>query len=261
MTTKKPLRKGVSASRTARKGPTARKRTAGPKPTVQAATVKDQVQGVLAWLERQGTKQTRDGMARYGIPSDKAFGVSIGALRDHSKQLGKNHALALALWDTGRYEPRMLAAFVDDPVQVTAAQMDRWAKQFDNWAVCDHACFHLFDRTPHAWGRVAQWAGRREEFVKRAAFAMLWGLTVHDKSAADAPFLHGLALIERAATDERHLVKKAVNMSLRAIGKRNASLRVAAMATAKRLSESGDATARWVGTDALRELSRLRSRT
>ena len=261
MTTRKSRLKGVSASPTARKAPTAKKVTAGRKPGVSESSVKDEVQGVLAWLERQGTKQTRDGMARYGIPSDKAFGVSIGALRDHAKQLGRNHALAVALWDTGRYEPRMLAAFVDYPVQVTAAQMDRWAKEFDNWAVCDHACFHLFDRTAHAWGKVAQWAGRREEFVKRAAFAMLWGLTVHDKSAADARFLQGLVLIERAATDERHFVKKAVNMALRAIGKRNAVLRRAAMATAKRLSESGDATTRWVGTDALRELARLRSRT
>lgn len=136
--------------------------------------------------------------------------------------------------------------------------MDRWAREFDNWAVCDHACFHLFDRTPHAWRKVAAWAGRRDEFVKRAAFATLWGLTVHDKQATDEQFEHGLALIERAASDERHYVKKAVNMALRAIGKRNAALQRASIGLAARLSESPDETARWVGRDALRELSTAR---
>lgn len=239
----------------------ARRKVAPPgKPaTAPRQPAKVEVRSLLAWLKRTGTKRGRDDMARYGIPSDTAYGVGIGVLKQKSKQLGKSHDLALALWESGRYEARMLAAFVDEPERVTVAQMDRWARDFDNWAVCDHACFHLFDRTPHAWGRVSAWAGRREEFVKRAAFALLWGLTVHDKAAGDAAFLEGLALIERAASDERHFVKKAVNMALRATGRRNATLRAAAVALSKRLSASDDATARWVGKDALREI--LRSRT
>lgn len=225
------------------------------------ATAGDDAPAVLAWLERQGKKSVRDGMARYGIPQGNAFGVAISALRQQAKQLGRNHDLALALWDTGQYEARMLAAFVGEPERLTSAQMDRWAKEFDNWAVCDHACFHLFDRSPHAWGRVEGWAKRREEFVKRAAFALLWGLTVHDKAASDAQFVQGLALIERAATDERHYVHKAVNMALRATGKRKPSLRAPAITVARRLAESSNDSARWVGKDALRELSRLKSRT
>ncbi len=149
----------------------------------------------------------------------------------------------------------MLATFVDEPERVTAAQMERWCLDFDNWAICDTACFALFDRTPHAWGKVAAWAGRREEFVKRTAFALLWSLTVHDKESGDAPFLRGLALIERGAADDRNFVKKAVNMALRAVGKRNPALHVAAVATSRRLADSTDATARWVGKDALRELT------
>lgn len=205
-------------------------------------------------LRKRGKKNVRDGMARFAIPNDKAFGVSVGDLRKYAKELGRNHELATALWDTGWYEARMLAVFVDDPQQVTPAQMDRWCRDFDNWAICDTACFHLFDRTPHAWRKVQQWSGRREEFEKRAAFALLWSLSVHDKQAADEPFIRGLALIERAADDDRNFVKKAVNMALRAIGKRNAALHAAAMESAQRLAELTNTTSRWIGKDALREL-------
>ena len=135
------------------------------------------------------------------------------------------------------------------------AQMDRWCKDFDNWAFCDAMAFNLFDRSPHAWDMVAQWSNRRKEFEKRTAFALLWSLTVHDKSAGDERFEQGLALIEREAGDERHFVKKATNMALRAIGKRNRALNAAATEVARRLANSPDATARWVGKDALRELT------
>jgi 3-methyladenine DNA glycosylase AlkD len=148
----------------------------------------------------------------------------------------------------------MLATFVDEPARVTPAQMDRWVRDFDNWAICDTACFALFDRTPHAWRKVTQWASRREEFIKRTAFALIWSLSVHDKDPSDEQFIKGLHLIERAATDERHFVKKAVNMALRAVGKRNAALNVAAVAVARRLAASPQAEPRWVGKDALREL-------
>lgn len=215
---------------------------------------KKEVDAVIAWLKRQGSKAGRDAMARYAIPSDKAFGVSVGALKRESKRLGRNHELAAALWISGWYEARMLATFVDEPEHVSAAQMERWCRDFDNWAIVDTACFALFDRTPHAWDKVAQWAGRREEFQRRAAFALLWSLTMHDKRASDAQFVKGLQLIEGAASDERNFVKKAVNMALRAVGKRNAALNAAAVTVAERLSKSEDPTARWVGKDALREL-------
>ncbi|HEX9391859.1 MAG TPA: DNA alkylation repair protein [Usitatibacteraceae bacterium] len=215
----------------------------------------DEVETALKWLKRHGSKATLDGMARYAIPSDKAYGVAMKDIKALGKQLGHNHALALALWDTAVYEARMLASFVGDPAKLTSAQMDRWCKDFDNWAFCDAMCFNLFDRTPHAWAKVAEWSGKRNEFEKRTAFALLWSLTVHDKRAGDEPFLQGLKLIEGAAGDERNFVKKAVNMALRAIGKRNPALRAAAVETARRLAASADATARWVGKDALRELT------
>jgi 3-methyladenine DNA glycosylase AlkD len=214
------------------------------------------VAGALAWLKRRGTRKNRDGMARYAIVAPKAFGVPVSAIQQLGKRLGRDHALAAGLWKSGWYEARMLAAFVDEPGKVTAAQMDRWARDFDNWAVCDHQCFHLFDRTPHAWRKIEQWSRRREEFVKRAAFALLASVALHDKVTGDAPFMRSLVLIEAAASDERNFVKKGVSWALRGVGRRSRTLNAASVNTAQRLKQSPDsAAARWIGRDALRELT------
>ncbi len=223
--------------------------------TMTRSTVEAELESALAWLRRHSSKRNREAMARFAIPSDHALGVSVSNIRVLGKKLGSNHALAAALWKTGVYEARMLASFVDEPAQVTSAQMDRWCREFDNWAVCDTLCFALFDRTPHAWEKIAQWRNLPGEFQKRAAFALLWALTVHDKQAEDGLFQKGLGYIEEAATDGRNFVKKAVNMALRATGKRNLALNTAAVKVARRLAESSDATSRWVGKDALRELT------
>ena len=224
-------------------------------PAAGAASLDDRVRSALTSLKRRSTKATLDGMARYAIPSDHAYGVAMRDIKALGKALGRDHALAIALWDTGVYEARMLASFVGDPELLTASQMDRWCKDFDNWAFCDAMSFNLFDRSPLAWAKVTQWSSRRGEFEKRTAFALLWSLTVHDKSAGDEPFIRGLTFIEREAADERNFVKKAVNMALRAIGKRNRKLNAAAVDVARRLAKSTDAAARWVGKDALRELT------
>lgn len=210
----------------------------------------------VASLKRLASKQVRDGMARYGLPSDNAFGVSVGNIQALAKILGRNHQLAAALWETRWYEARMLAGFIDEPALVTPAQMDRWCRDFDNWGICDTVCFHLFDRTPHAFAKVSKWADHRGEFVRRAAFALLASLALHDKQADDATFLKCLPLVEGAATDERNFVKKGVSWALRGIGRRNAALHPAAVELARRLSTSSHAAARWVGKDALRDLMR-----
>jgi 3-methyladenine DNA glycosylase AlkD len=200
-------------------------------------------------------------MARFGIPSTKAFGVTVGALRAYAKKLGRDHALAGALWKSGWYEARMLAAFVDDPEQVTPQQMERWAADFDSWAICDTVCFALFDRTPHAWEKVHSWACARPEFKRRAAFALLWALRVHDKRAPEQRFLECLPLIEMGALDERDYVKKGVDMALRAIGKRSSpAVRKAVLELAKRMSTSTEGARAWVGRSTLRELADIRSR-
>ena len=236
----------------------ARKRTSKVSPPKGRPRPRDTAADVahaLKWLERRGTKKNREGMARYGIVAKKVFGVSMGTMQSLAKEFGRDHALSQALWKTGWFEARMLASMVGEPDRVTPAQMERWAKAFDNWAVCDTATFVLFDRTPHAWTKVREWSKREEEFVKRAAFAMLASLTVHDRQAPDEKFLEGLVLIEREATDQRNFVKKAVNWALRSIGKRSLELNSAAVAVARRLAVADDSTSRWIGKDALREIT------
>ncbi len=210
---------------------------------------------MLRWLERRGTARNREGMAHFGIRPARTFGVSLATMRPLVRRLGRDHALAVALWDSGWHEARVLAAFVEDPAAVTPAQMDAWCRAFDNWAVCDTVCTHLFARTPHAWRKAEQWSRRKAEFQKRAGFAMMAGLTVQDKTSPDARFARLLPIIARAAEDDRHFVKKAVNWALRQIGKRNVTLNAAALTVAHRLAASSDAAPRWVGKDAVRELS------
>ena len=158
-------------------------------------SVEQQVADSLAWLKKHSTKANRDGMARYALPSDHAYGVAMRDIKALGKTVGRNHPLALALWKTGVYEARMLASFVGDPEKLTPAQMDKWVRSFDNWAFCDAMSFNLFDRSPHAWGKVKVWSRRKGEFEKRTAFALLWSLALHDKTSSDEPFIEGLALI------------------------------------------------------------------
>lgn len=223
--------------------------------TKPESSLEEEVQSALKWLKRHATKRTLDGMARYGLPSDNALGVSVADIRLLARQLGRNHELAAALWETGVYEARMLTSYVGEPTRVTAAQMDRWCREFDNWGICDTLCFHLFDRTPFAWKKAVQWSASPREFVKRAGFALMASLVVHDKAAPGPRFLAFLPLIEQGAQDERNFVKKGVNWALRCIGKRDPALNLAAIAVAKRLALSKEASCRWVGKDALRELA------
>ena len=223
--------------------------------STQADETSATVDRALRALERKGTTRNRAGMARYGLVAQKVFGVSVAEIHGLAARFGRDHALALALFDTGWYEARLLAAFVDEPARVTAAQMDRWARDFENWGDCDTAVMHLFDRTPHAWNKVGIWCGRTREFVKRAGFAMIASLALNDRSAPDSRFVAALALVEREAGDERHFVKKAVNWALRSVGCRNAALHARAIAVAARLAEASEAAPRWIGTDALRQLA------
>jgi 3-methyladenine DNA glycosylase AlkD len=211
---------------------------------------------VMAWLKRSGSAKAAAGLARYGLPTEKAFGVPVAVLRGQAKRIGRDHPLALKLWDTGWLEARLLASLIGDPGKVTPAQMDHWCRGFDNWGVVDTACFALFDRSPHAWKKVAPWVKRRGEFQKRAGFVLMACLAAHDKTAPDAAFLKFLPMIESGASDERNFVKKGVSWALRHIGHRNAALHAAALETATRMSKSEDRTVRWVGKDAVRDITR-----
>lgn len=216
------------------------------------------VKATLAALKSKARPSFRIDMEkRFGIVTDNAFGVSMADIKLLGKKLGRDQDLALALWATGVYEARLLASLVGEPAKMTPALMDQWCKDFDNWAVCDTLCFNLFDRTPHAYAKIDKWTKAKPEFVKRAGFALLATMALHDKKAFDEEFLSRFALIEREAEDDRNFVKKAVNWSLRAIcTRRSPALKTAATACARRLAQSQNATARWIGKDALRKFTK-----
>jgi 3-methyladenine DNA glycosylase AlkD len=215
-----------------------------------------QASDAVAWLRARGNPKFRDGLARYGLPTEKAFGVSVATIKQYARTLGRDHDLAIALWKTGWTDARMLAALVGEPHRVTAAEMDAWCRDFDSWGIVDTICFTLWDRSPLAWKKATQWVKRKPEFEKRAGFVLMACLAAHDKQATDAGFHNFLPLIEVGASDDRNFVKKGVSWALRHIGHRNRKLHAAAIKTATRLAASEHPTRRWVGRDALRDLQR-----
>jgi 3-methyladenine DNA glycosylase AlkD len=234
---------------------------------IAGACAEMQVEEILKWLESVGSQENREGMSKFGINASRALGVSMPSLRAKAKEIGTDHGLADGLWASSLHEARILACLVDDPRQVTGSQMERWVKDFDSWDLCDQCCSNLFSRTTAAYGKAEDWSGRDEEFVKRAGFVLMATLAVHDKKAKDEKFLHFLPLIMRESDDERNFVMKAVNWSLRQIGKRNGRLNEAAIAVAMEIRSKDSRSARWIASDALRELTgdevlrRIRRRT
>ena len=210
---------------------------------------------IIQRLHLLANPENVEGMARYGINKNNNLGILIYQLRLLAKEIGRDHAFALKLWDSGIHDARLLACFIDDPKEVTADQMDAWAQDFDSWDICDQACTSLFDRTSSAYEKVHQWADQEKELVKRAAFSLLAGLAVHDKKANDQMFIDLLPLLITHAVDDRNYVKKAVNWALRSIGKRNLSLNKKALATAAEIQKLQARSARWIASDAIRELT------
>ncbi len=220
---------------------------------VKVNSMKDLKQ-VLQELKRRGNPANVEGMARFGMTPDQRLGVSVPEMRKIARQVGKNHSLALTLWKTGIPEARIVAGMVADPHKLTEAEMDDWVTDFNSWDVCDQVCMNLFDKSPLAWKKVRDWANREEEFVKRAAFALLACLAWHDKNAEDSSFTGYFSIIREASTDERNFVKKAVNWALRHIGKRNRRLNQAAIQLAREIQDIDSKAARWIARDAIREL-------
>jgi 3-methyladenine DNA glycosylase AlkD len=215
---------------------------------------------VLEILRHKSDSDNRAGMARYGIDVTKALGVSMPDIRSIGNSVQKDHLLAGELWESDIHEARILASLVDHPKWVTSEQMEQWALDFNSWDLCDQVCGNLFDKSDYAPEKIIAWSTRSEEFVKRAAFALIAWRAVHDKKLPDEPFLAYLPIILKASDDPRNFVKKAVNWALRQIGKRSASLYVPALETAIKLADSKNATARWIGRDAVKELDSTKMR-
>jgi 3-methyladenine DNA glycosylase AlkD len=209
---------------------------------------------VVRTLERMGDRSRLEGMARFGIDTGRAVGVTVTELRRFARDLGHDHELAAALWASGVHEARLLASLVDEPAKVSEAQMEAWVADLDSWDVCDGVCGNLFDRTPFALDKAVEWSSREPEFEKRAAFALMASAAVHRKDLSDAAFASLLPVIRAQTTDERNYVKKAVSWALRQIGKRSSGLNRRAIHTAEQIERIDSRAARWVARDALREL-------
>jgi 3-methyladenine DNA glycosylase AlkD len=209
---------------------------------------------VLRELKALGDPKVRAKMAYFGVSVPKAHGVSTPVLQQFAKHIGKDHQLAQQLWKSGIHEAKILATFIGESEKVNAAEMERWARDFDSWDVVDAACCYLYAQARPAWSKAAAWSNRREEFVKRASFSLMAYLSYKDKTASDERFARFLRVIEREAYDERNFVKKAVNWALRNIGKRNARLNREAIRAAERVRLQNRRAARWIAADALREL-------
>jgi 3-methyladenine DNA glycosylase AlkD len=213
-----------------------------------------EVKQIVDQLRSIGNPKAVEGMARFGIQSSNSFGVSVPKLRTLAREVGRDHQLALELWETGLHDARLLAPMIDDPRQVTVAQMEKWVRDFDSWDVVDGCCGNLFDKTPFAVAKANDWCRREAEYEKRAGFVLMAELAVHDKNAKDQVFLEFLPLIIAGASDKRNFVKKAVNWSLRQIGKRNLRLNRAAISTALKIQKMESGASKWIASDALREL-------
>jgi 3-methyladenine DNA glycosylase AlkD len=209
---------------------------------------------VLKKLKAKARPDQLEGMARFGIVADQRLGVSVPDIRKIAKELGKDHKLAIELWKTGVPEAKIVAAMIDEPEKLTETQTENWVKDINSWDVCDQVCMNLFEKSPLAWKKIPDWSEREEEFTKRAAYALIACLAWHDKNAEDAKFIKLFPAIERGARDERNFVKKAVNWALRSIGKRNQNLNKAAIKAAKEIQLIDSKAARWIASDAIREL-------
>lgn len=220
-----------------------------------------EVKRILQKLKSGGNPQDVAGMARFGINPHNTYGVRIPALRALAKEIGKNHLLALELWASGIHEARILAGMIDEPHLVTENQADKWIKDFDSWDVCDQACMNLFDKTAFAFAKAKEWSQRKEEFEKRAGFALMACLAWHEKGTKDNDFIAFFPYIKTGAADERNFVKKAVNWALRQIGKRNKNLCEKAMQLAEEIQKDDSKSAKWVAGDALKELGRYKCRS
>lgn len=213
-------------------------------------------------MKQHADSRNLAGMARFGITTANRFGASVPAMRTLAKGIGTHHPLALALWKTGIAEARIVASMIDDPRLVTGRQMDEWVRGFNSWDVCDQVCMNLFEKTPLSRKKIRLWAARQEEYVRRAAFALIACIAWHDRSAPDSIFIGFFPVLKRGAMDERNYVRKAVSWALRTIGKRNGALHRAAIRLARDIRSTGSKPALWVASDVLRELEReaVRSR-
>jgi 3-methyladenine DNA glycosylase AlkD len=212
------------------------------------------VEEILQKLKEKARPDQLEGMARFGMTADQRLGVSVPHMRRIAKEIGKDHQLALQLWKSGIQEARIVAAMIGEPDKLSEQEMEEWVLDINSWDVCDQVSMNLFDKTPLAWKKIQDWSLREEEFVKRTAFSLIACVAWHQKDLPDKKLIDLLPLIKRESTDERNFVKKAVNWALRTIGKKNKNLNKNAIKTAKEIQQIDSKSARWIASNAIKEL-------
>lgn len=212
------------------------------------------VEEVMQELQSKAKPDQIEGMAKFAIVGDQRMGVSVPDMRKIAKAVGKNHQLALDLWDTGVPEGMIVAGMISEPDKLTDEQMEDWVADINSWDICDQVCMNLFEKSPLAEKKIFEWSDREEEFVKRTSYALIACLAWHDKEAGDEEFIKYFPIIVAGSTDERNFVKKAVNWALRNIGKRNQNLNEQAILCARQIHEIDSKSARWIASNARREL-------
>jgi 3-methyladenine DNA glycosylase AlkD len=210
---------------------------------------------ILSKFESLRNEKNIAGMARFGIRSDHAFGIKHPVLKQIAKEIGKDHELALELWDSGYHEARLIAPLIDDPKLVSEAQADSWVKDLNSWDLCDDLAGNLLIKTPFAHKKAIQWAKGKEEFVRRAGFAMMAWIAVKDKKAVKETFAPFYPLMVLYSNDERNYVKKAISWALRSVGKRNLALNKEAVKVAKQMAKVDSKSSRWIAQDVIKELT------
>ena len=194
-------------------------------------------------------------MKRFGITPKQCFGVPMPVLRALGKELGKDHALAKELWAVDTRETRILASLVDEKDEVTEDQMEDWVKEFSYWEIVDQVVMNLFEQTPFAYKKALEWSTREPEFERRAGFVLMARIAGHDRKIPNSKLEPFLPFIIEGSTDDRAGVKKAVNWALRELGKRDLESNKTAIELAKKIAKIDSKAARWVASDALRELT------
>jgi|WetSurMetagenome_2_1015567.scaffolds.fasta_scaffold507220_1 3-methyladenine DNA glycosylase AlkD len=211
---------------------------------------------IINQLKIIGDPQVADYKYKHGSLAKNSYGIMVKDLRKMAKEIGRNHSLALQLFKSNIHEAKKLACMIDVPEKVSESQMERWIKEFDSWDICDCCCSSLFVKTKYAYKKAIEWSDRKEEYEKRAAFTLMAHLVFHDKTRGDKEFEQFFPIIIRESTDERNFVKKAINWSLRQIGKRNKNLNIKAIEIAKEIHKINSESARWISNNALNELTK-----
>ncbi|MGD9895058.1 MAG: DNA alkylation repair protein [Dehalococcoidia bacterium] len=177
---------------------------------------------VLQELESMGTEQNRKTYRRHGV-ADEIYGVSYANLGKLKKRIKVDHDLAMALWESGNHDARILATMVADPMRADEAMLDAWAHDLTDPVTAD-AVADLAARSGLAQPMAERWMASEDEWIGRAGWHTLARLAGRPDSPPDSYFEGYITTIERDLHTRKNRVREAMNSALIAIGVRGGLL-------------------------------------